>query len=91
MDDNTKTKRYLFYWIDCFKSRGYKNCNINQMSIKSLSYRCNMTYKYHMNQPMQSVESRISMGFAKNPQLINLFNRNKNPPLIRKDSHIPIY
>ena len=89
MDDITKIKSYLLYWIDCFKSRGYKNYNINQMSNKSLGDRCNMTYKHYMNQPMQSVELRIKMLIAKNPQLINLFNGNKNHPLIRKYSHKP--
>ena len=74
MDDITKIKIYLDNWIDCFKSRGYKNYNINEMSIKSLSDRCNMTYKYYMNQPSQSVELRINMVIAKNPQLTNLFN-----------------
>ena len=58
------------------------------MSIESLSERCNMTDKYHMNQPMQSVERRMNLIIAKNPQLINLFTRNKNHPLIKKYSHI---
>ena len=89
MDDITKIKSYLLYSVDCFKSRGYKNYNINQMSIKSLSDRCNMTYKSYMNQPMQSVERRMNMIIARNPQLIHLFNRNKNHSLIRKYSHIP--
>ena len=83
MDDITKLKSFLLYWIDCFESRGYKNYNINQMSIKSVSDRCNMTYKYYMNQPMQSVERRINMIIAENPQLINIFNRNENHPLLK--------
>ena len=65
MDDITKIKSYLLYWIDCLKSRGYKNYNINQMSINSLSDRCNMTYKNYMKQPMQSIELRINMVIAK--------------------------
>ena len=52
------------------------------MIIKLLSDRCNMIYKYYMNQPLRSVELRINMVIAKNPQLTNLFNRNKNHPLI---------
>ena len=64
MDDITKIKTYLLYSIDCFKSRGYKNYNINQMSIKSLSDRGNMTYKYYMNQPMQAVEIQTNMIIA---------------------------
>ena len=89
MDDITKIKSYLFSSIDCFKSRGYKNYNINQMSIKTINNRCNMTYENYMNFTMSMLERRINMIIAKNPQLINLFNRNKNHPLIRKYSHIP--
>ena len=54
MDDLTKIKSYFLYGIDCFKSRGYKTYNINQMSNKSLSDKCNMTYKYYMNQPVEN-------------------------------------
>ena len=38
--------RYLFYDIDCFKSRGYMFHNINQMTFNIISDRCNMTYEY---------------------------------------------
>ena len=38
---------------------------------------------------MHSVERRINMIIAKNPQLINSLDRNTNHPLIRKYSHIP--
>ena len=31
------------------------------MKIKSISDRCNLTNKYYINQPMQSVELRINM------------------------------
>ena len=64
----TQIKSYLLYYIDCFKSRGYKNCHINQLSIESLSDRCNMTYEYYMNQPMRSVEVRINIVIPENPQ-----------------------
>ena len=46
MDDITKKNGYLIYWIDLFKSRGYKFYNINQMTNKSISVSCNMTYKH---------------------------------------------
>ena len=88
MDDITKIKSYLLYSIHCFKSRGFKNYIINQMKIKSISDRCNLTDRYYINQPMQSVERRINMIIAKNPQLINLFDRKKNYPLIENYSHI---
>ena len=42
----TKIKSYLLYWIDCFKLRGYNFYNINQMTIKTISDRCNMTYEH---------------------------------------------
>ena len=48
---------------------------------------CNMSYKYYINQPMSMLERRINYIIAKNPQLINSFDRNKNHPLIRKYSH----
>ena len=89
MDDITKLKRYLLYWINLHKSRGHKFYNINQMTIKSTSDKCNMKYEHYMNQPMQPVELRINLLVAKNPQMINSFERNKNHPLIRKNSHIP--
>ena len=37
---------------------------------------------------MSKLERRINFIIAKNPQLINSLNRNKNHPLIRRYSHI---
>ena len=48
-----------------------------------------MTNGHYINQPMHSVVRRKNMTIAKNPQLINALDRNKNHPLIRKYSHIP--
>ena len=48
-----------------------------------------MTYEHYMNQAMQSIELGIIVVIAKNPQLINSLDRNKNHPLIGKKSHIP--
>ena len=59
------------------------------MSIKSLNDRCNMTYKYYMNEAMQLVELKLNMIIAKHPELINKLDRKNNHPLIRKYSHIP--
>ena len=89
MDGITKIKSLLLYWIDCFKSRGYMLININQMTITSLSDRCNMTYKNYMSYPMSMYERRINFIIAKNPQFINSLDRDRNHPLIRKYSHIP--
>ena len=41
------------------------------------------------SQPMQAVERRLNINTAKNQQLINSLDRNKNHPLFRKYSHIP--
>ena len=88
--DITKIKRCLLYDFYQFTSRGYKVCNINQMSIKTISDRCNMTYEHYLNQPMHFVSLRLNMVFAKNLQLMNSLDRNINYPLIRKYSHVPI-
>ena len=48
-----------------------------------------MTYKYYKNIPMSMVERRLNIIIAKNPELNNSLDRNKNHPLIRKNSHIP--
>ena len=39
---------------------------------------------------MSMIERRINIIIAKNPELINSLDRNKNHPLIRKYSHIPL-
>ena len=58
------------------------------MIINSISDRCN-TYEHYMNQPMHAVETKINMNIAKNQQLRNSLDRNKNHHLIRKNSHKP--
>ena len=88
IDTNNK-KSYLLYYIVCFKSRGYKFCNINHIPINSICCMCNMTYEFYINQPMQALELKVNMIIAKNSQLVNSLDRNKNHPLIRKHSHIP--
>ena len=84
-----KISQCLLYPIEYLASKGYNFHNINQMSIITFSCRCNMKNEHYMNQPMPSVERRINMVIAKNPQLINLFDRYKKHPLIRKYFHIP--
>ena len=54
------------------------------MTINVNSHRCNMTYDNYINKPMPMVERRLNMHIAKNPSLINSFDRNKIHPLIRK-------
>ena len=49
-----------------------------------------MTYEHYVNQPVHALELKLNMIIAKNPELIISLDRNKNHPLIRKYSHIPI-
>ena len=58
------------------------------MIRNTISCLCNMTYKYYLTNPMSMLERRIYFIINKNPELINVFDRNKNHPLIRKYSHI---
>ena len=46
-------------------------------------------YKYNLNQPMQMIERRLKMNIAKNPQPLNLLNRGKDHPLVRKNIKTP--
>ena len=59
------------------------------MNISSVSDRGNMTYERYINNPMPMVGRRLNMNVAKNPHLVNSFDRNKKHPLIGKYSHIP--
>ena len=83
--DYINLKSYLFIYTG---SHGIKFFNIDQMIINTISCLCNMTYKYYLNNPMSMLERRINFIINKNPELINIFDRNKNHPLIRKYSHI---
>ena len=82
-------KSSLLCYIDSFKSGRYKFSNINHLTINTINCMCNMTYEHYKNKPTHSVERRINMISAKNPQLINALDRNKPHPLINKYSHIP--
>ena len=67
--DIININKYLLFDIDCFKSRGYKFYNINQMTININSDRRNMTYEHYINQPMHMCERKINLNIAKNPHL----------------------
>ena len=82
-------KAYLLCFIDFFTSRGYKVSNINYITINTINDRCNMTYEYHIKQPMHAIDITLKMIVAKSLQLINYLERKKNHPFIRKYSHIP--
>ena len=58
------------------------------MIIKTISCRCNMSYKQYINNPMSMLERRVNFLIARNPKLIKSLDRTKNHPLIRKYSHI---
>ena len=73
-------KNYLLFYIDSCESGGYKFSDINHMNINTISCKCNMSDKHYINQPMSMLERRINMIIAKNPQLINSLDRNKNHP-----------
>ena len=49
-----------------------------------------MSYNYYLNQPMQTIERRLNMNIAKNPQLINSLKRGGDHSLIRKYIDIPV-
>ena len=63
---------------------GSNVCNLKQMILNTFNDRCHMTYKFYKNLPMSMVERRMNINIAKNPSLINLLDRTKNHPLIRK-------
>ena len=84
-------KSYLLYWIDYFMLRGYKFHKIIEMIIKTVSDRCNMTYKRYLKQRVHMCEIKSNKNFAKNPQLIYSLDRSKNHPLIRKFSNVPFH
>ena len=54
------------------------------MIIKTTSDKCNLTYKYYINQTLQMIERRLNFVIDRKPQLINVLDLIKNHPLIRK-------
>ena len=83
--DYINLKLYLYSYTE---SHGIKNFTINRMVINMISCFCNMSYKYYLLMPMSMLERRMNYIIAKNPDLINCLDRNKNHPFIRKYSHI---
>ena len=84
-------KSFLLYWIDYFMLRGYKFHNITEMNNKTVSDKCNMTYKRYLKQPMHMCEIKLNMKIAQNPQLINSSDQSKNHPLMRKFFNFPFH
>ena len=47
-----------------------------------------MTYQHSFDNPMPMIERKMNIMIAINPKLLNLFNRKRNHPLIRKYSDV---
>ena len=54
--DFEKIHQSLISYIECLKINGYKFEIINQMTITTISDRCNMTHEYYMHPPMLPLE-----------------------------------
>ena len=76
-----KISQCLIYCIENLESKGYKFQNFNQMTINTVSDRSNMKYEYYMQPPMFTLETKLNIIIAKNPQLLD---QNLNHLLIRK-------
>ena len=87
--ESEKINSILSFVIKNHEFMGYKFCCIKQMDILILIDRCNIRYEEYINNPMPMVERGINFIITKNPSLINVLDRNKKHPLIRKNSHIP--
>ena len=83
--DFEKIFQSLIYYIECLKIIGYKFQNINQMTINTVSDRCNMKYECYLHPPMFPLETKLNTFIAKNPHLLD---QNIKHLLIRKYSHI---
>ena len=73
--DYVNIKNYLLFYIDSCKYENFIFDNIIKMEISIISCRCNMTYKYYMNNSLSMLERSINMNIAKNPKLINSLDR----------------
>ena len=83
----TNVKRYSLNWIEDIIENGYIFSHIAEMNILSVIDKMHKTYDYYINHPMQTIELKLNMIFAKNPHLLSSFNRSHIYLLIRKYSH----
>ena len=58
------------------------------MDILILIDKGNITYEIYINNPKSMIERPTNINIAKNPSLINSFDRNRNHPFFRKYSLI---
>ena len=80
-----KINQTLIYYIEYLESKVYKFQNINQMSINTVSDRCNMTCEYYKHPPMFPLETKVNIFLGKNPRLLE---QNINLLPIKKYSHV---
>ena len=64
-----KISQCLSYCIEDLESKGYKFQNNNQMTINTVSDRCNMKYEFFIHPTMFPFETKLNITIAKNPQL----------------------
>ena len=83
--ESEKICQSLICIIDYLESKGYKFQNNNQMTINTVSDRCNMKYEYYTHPPLFPLETKLNKVIGKNPRLLE---QNINYVLIRKYSHI---
>ena len=74
---------FIVVFIQCSFS------HIHKMKIKTIANISYMSYKYHLNQPMQRIEPRLNLNIAKKPHLLNSLNRVSDHPLTRKYIDVP--
>ena len=55
-----KISQCFLYCIECTESKGYKFHKINQMTITTVSDRCNMKYEYYMHPPTNPLETKLT-------------------------------
>ena len=81
-------KKYLLNRIESFIEKGYIFFHIDEMNILTIDSKMYMTYDIYIKHPIQAIELKLNMIFAKNPHLIKSLNRYHIHPLIRKYSYI---
>ena len=80
-----KISQSLLYSIEYLESKGYKFQNIDQMTIKTISDRCNMKYEYYRHPSTFPLKTKLNIIIDKYPQLLD---QNINHLFTRKYSHI---
>ena len=86
--DYINIKSYLIFYIDSCEYGIFIFDNIFNMEINTISCRCNMSFKYYLNNPMSMLERRINMVIGKNSQLIKSLNFKENRPITRQCDYL---